>query len=162
MTENEMLAYVGGLIDGEGCLSITSHSSNPQEHPQAYCAISNTDEGVLLIVKEFLLSFEVKSVIRKLKKYSDNHRDRFELSIRKRAHLMIFCKMLMPFLFIKTKQCQLMLSFLRIRSCQRSKTDAFKSEEYTLMAAIQAINKGAKIDVKVIDYSEDEKCLNKE
>lgn len=134
----EKIIYVSGLIDGEGCISITK--TKPQKGTgqispkyEANLTVASTNEEVInWLIENFGGHFHYKKV------YSIRHKPSFtwELSSRK---LYPFLKNIYPYLIIKKKQAKLVLEYLKNKqtsfkvSCNRmSKEELSFRENYYL------------------------------
>jgi hypothetical protein len=105
----ETIAYLAGIIDGEGSIYIGNFSSNPvtgNKYYQTNMEVTNTDKSLT-----DWLHFNFGGVVntytaKQLPKNSRKAVFRWIASGERMTHL---CELLLPFLICKKKQCEIML-----------------------------------------------------
>lgn len=113
--EQLKLAYLAGIVDGEGTISIkTEHSTRPCT---IYLTVANTNYEM---IKIFEVEFGGKVRLRKwsenqIKRGSNNWKNCYEWILTKRQASNAVFK-LYPYLKIKKRQAQLILRVARIRA----------------------------------------------
>jgi len=123
-------SYIAGLVDGEGCFSITKHVTNkgPNRfdlHP--YCSIALKQKWLLEEIKEFF-GF---GFVRKKKSHRKNQSDTYEFVCRSQSECLLFCNRLMPYLVLKKDRAILLKSFLESRINQKPENNKAHTKPYT-------------------------------
>jgi LAGLIDADG-like domain len=99
-------AYIAGIIDGEGSISLTRMHEN--EHRRPCISIASTDIELLGYIQSLS-----GGVINNKKNYKpDKHRDSYTLTIKKKEEVLSILKFISPYLRIdkKRKRAQLILN----------------------------------------------------
>jgi len=99
-------AYIAGIIDGEGSISLTRMHEN--EHRRPCISIASTDLELLGYIQSLS-----GGVINNKKNYiPDKHRDSYTLTIKKKEEVLSLLKIISPYLRIdkKRKRAQLILT----------------------------------------------------
>jgi len=99
-------AYIAGIIDGEGSISLTRMHEN--EHRRPCISIASTDLELLGYIQSLS-----GGVINNKKNYKpDKHRDSYTLTIKKKEEVLSLLKIISPYLRIdkKRKRAQLILN----------------------------------------------------
>ena len=92
-------AYLAGIIDGEGSISLTRMHSNENRRP--CISVSSTDKELLLYIKEMIGN----GTITNKKNYKPNiHKDSYTLSIKKKSVVFFILKEVYPFLRVTQKK----------------------------------------------------------
>jgi hypothetical protein len=110
LTETEK-AYLAGLVDGEGCISITKNkparrSLNPNYYVQTF--VVNTDERVIRYCQE---TTGVGSVtFFPISKKKPKHKDQWTWCLRS-ASTVDFLKQILPYMIVKKRQAELLIEF---------------------------------------------------
>lgn len=140
MTENEMFAYIAGIIDGEGCFSISN--THNDETFNARIVIQMNEQETIDLIRDFLTTHKIVcgSVLRP--EVKGNRKEAFRISIQQRKSLLALCKILDPLLIAKKDQCRLFIAFLNICSVFsfNRKLHAFVAEKKALMYAVKTLN----------------------
>lgn len=105
----EQLAYLAGIVDGEGSIYIGNFSSNPKTgtlHYQTNMEVTNTDENLINWLKETFGGRINKYTFKQLPKNSRRPVFRWIVSGELIAYL---CNLIQPYLVIKRAQCEIML-----------------------------------------------------
>lgn len=91
-------AYVAGIIDGEGSISLTRMQEN--EHRRPCITIASTDLKLLIYIQTL-----TNGVITKKKNYNpQKHKNSFTLSIKKKDEVLRILQDVSPFLRIDKKR----------------------------------------------------------
>lgn len=103
------LAYLAGIIDGEGSIYIGNFSSNPKTgtlHYQTNMEVTNTDESLIIWLTTNIGGRSSTYTAKQTPKNSRRKVYRWIVSGTLLTHL---CEKLHPYLIIKIKQCEIML-----------------------------------------------------
>lgn len=103
------LAYLAGIIDGEGSIYIGNFSSNPKTgtlHYQTNMEVTNTDERLITWLKN---TFGGRSCSYTAKQTPRNSRKAVYRWIVTGKLLTHLCEQIKPYLIIKIQQCEIML-----------------------------------------------------
>lgn len=101
MTKTE-LAYIAGIIDGEGTITLIRHHSNQTPSPEI--SVANTNLRLLQHLKKVVGS----GVIVKKKTYQKHHTPSYVWTLRSNAALVLM-KSILPWLLIKDERAKLIL-----------------------------------------------------
>lgn len=103
------IAYLAGIIDGEGSIYIGNFSSNPKTgtlHYQTNMEVTNTDENLIKWLMDTFGGRSTKYTSKQTPKNSRRPVFRWIVSGELLTHL---CHLLFPFLIIKKRQCEIMI-----------------------------------------------------
>lgn len=103
------LAYLAGIIDGEGSIYIGNFSSNPKtgtKYYQTNIEVTNTDKALITWLVEHIGGRMSKYTFKQTPKNSRKPVYRWIASGNLLTHL---CHLLLPYLVIKKKQCEIMI-----------------------------------------------------
>lgn len=115
---NEKLAWLAGIIDGEGCIQmIMGHDKKNNNKPFIRCkfTITNTCQILLDECEEILEDLGIKAtkyVHPSGKKFGYNWKERTQLTIQNRVELRQLLITVVPYLISKKKVAELMLEHL--------------------------------------------------
>lgn len=135
-TEAE-LAYLAGLIDGEGHIAINLRSGKYRGH-QALVKVTNTKRDLLVrIAEQFGATVQKERVRNHWKPTTDIH-----WAARKAVNLL---KVVQPYLVIKQEQCQVVLEFANTIRWPNAKARVITEDEWNrrefLRLQIRQMNK---------------------
>jgi hypothetical protein len=103
------VAYLAGIIDGEGSIYIGNFSSNPKTgtlHYQTNMEVTNTDKGLI----DWLISnFGGRMNLYTAKQTPKNSRKAVYRWIASGELLTHLCHLLLPYIVIKKRQCEIMI-----------------------------------------------------
>lgn len=106
---NTHIAYLAGIIDGEGSIYIGAYSSNPKTktpHYQTNIEVTNTDKNLIDWLSQ---TFGGRTAFYTAKQTPKNSRRavyRWMASGERVTHL---CELILPYLIVKKRQCEIML-----------------------------------------------------
>jgi hypothetical protein len=103
------IAYLAGIIDGEGSIYIGNFSSNPKTgtlHYQTNMEVTNTDKG---LVDWLIKNFGGRVNIYTAKQTPKNSRKAVYRWIASGELLTHLCHLLLPYVIIKKRQCEIMI-----------------------------------------------------
>lgn len=133
------LAWLAGIIDGEGCFSIYSVTRKDANipSPSAYLSITNSNCLVLERCREILEGLNIKYLYNDPKNGHQRGRRVMRIRIKNYSSLQKLIEMLLPFLVGKIDQAKLMREFVHLAG-QRGKL-TFQSR-VDLMNKIKKLN----------------------
>lgn len=99
LTVNEKLAYIAGLFDGEGCVSI--HKVSNRQTYDLVVDVANQNIEILQVIKEYF-GGSIREVIRGSKVYKISLSSNQALTFLYAVH---------PYVFIKRKQLEVAIEF---------------------------------------------------
>ena len=145
----EELAYIAGIIDADGCISLARRKSTVYDKyiriwPKV--DIKMTDKNVNIKMFEFITSkFDDCNIYMMNKKgVSKNCRLLRELSITNRSGIKRFLTAILPYLRIKKKQAEVVLDFIEVRNNKLNyfgTKSSFGKLEWDLWEDIRNLNK---------------------
>jgi len=104
---NEQLAYLAGIIDGEGCISF----SISKGRIRPFVGVSNTKRELIETIRSWL---RIRKTIRKARR-SVRHKYVWDIQITRYADVKALLEKVKPYLIIKKKQCDLMIKYCTSR-----------------------------------------------
>ena len=103
------IAYLAGIIDGEGCIYIGNFSNNPktgEPYYQTAMQVTSTDQPLIdWLVATFGGLFSKRTA----KQHPVNSRKQAYMWTATGDRLTHLCELILPFLKIKNRQCEIML-----------------------------------------------------
>jgi hypothetical protein len=91
-------AYIAGIIDGEGSITLTRLHEN--EHRRPCITISSSDKELLIYIHSL-----TGGAINNKKNYNpDRHKNSFTLSIKKKESVLLILKHVAPYLRVEKKR----------------------------------------------------------
>lgn len=145
MDNKVKLAWLIGIVEGEGCFSVAKGGKN-RKHFVFAISITNTDLVLLSKCKEIIEEdMEIKVKIRKRNKVIKNRRARYDLVINSIERCIKFITIALPYLVgEKHQQAELMLQFLKrrkkIKDCGRKGHSAcYTPEDDCYLESIRAL-----------------------
>ena len=137
----ESIAYIAGIIDGDGCITITRRkirrlkTDNWYYEPQVI--ITNTDKELLRFCAE-----RYGGWIAKLRKPNRNYSTAYQWKVTGDEMKSILDDV-NPYLIVRRKQANIVLLFPKYkRNGQKARTDTEKQEQETIWLAIKKLNSG--------------------
>ena len=138
MTENEMLAYIAGIVDGEGCFCMTERSD--QNRVTAQITIVNTYKELLDLISSFFAAYNIRCWISNMTITNAEWAQSFVLTIRHKESLLKLCSLIKPYLVVKANQCSLMMAYLNIYFYAGRGSRMYDEEQKALMQANKTLN----------------------
>jgi hypothetical protein len=132
----EAAAYIAGFIDGEGYIGIKW--TEKQRMVPRIC-ISNTHEGVLLIIKYILESWEVSSFVCSAVR-EGNRKLSYSLNINSSCILTVL-ENILPYLIVKQQQARLILEFCTLRKLEGKFGNNYVDREQVIYEELKVLNK---------------------
>jgi len=103
------LAYLAGIIDGEGSIYIGNFSCNPKTkipYYQTNIQVTNTDKPLIDWLHEVFGGLVSK---RTIKQHAENSRKQAYMWTASGERVTHLCELILPYLIVKTKQCEIMI-----------------------------------------------------
>ncbi len=120
-------AYLAGLFDGEGFISIRPQCSTRKlSSVTTQVGIGMTDRYIEKLYKRFGGSFTIEPA-------KDNHKEVYRWTLSRKADMKKFLEYIYPYLNIKKKQTRIMLNFIKIKTVsgrERTPTDIKLAKKY--------------------------------
>lgn len=112
--QNTDLAWLAGVIDGEGCFSIYSVSRKDADlpSPSAYLSITNSNCLLLKRCEEIFDELNVKYLYNDPKNGHQQGRRVMRIRVKNYSSLKKLIELLLPFLIAKADQAKVMLEFV--------------------------------------------------
>lgn len=160
VASSETLAYIAGIIDGEGSLSISrvkrsKTKSTPYggERLQAKITISNKSRALMKFLTKVLRDlssyrpYDFNNPLRKGQAYI--------LEIGKLSNVVIFLETIYPYLVVKKKQSEVLMDFCKRRMKKLPKGHLNSQRKYTVedfqsYEFIKRLNKGGDVVMRAI------------
>lgn len=117
---DRMAIYTAGFFDGEGCCGLYVES-NGRYKP--VIVISNTSRDVLYVIQR---SISLGDVYEK-KVQKTNWKPAYQLYFPE-AHMVKFCKLILPYVILKKRQVELMLQFFNTTKEQVAEREVIREE----------------------------------
>jgi hypothetical protein len=141
------IGYLAAFLDGEGGIQITRTTRKDREytialHPCVY--FTNTNREVIYTLRRWLSA----GCIVTAKQKQENHKPTFNLHVTGTKNIIELLTLLRPYMIIKTKQADTMISFCKSRASHcRGKERRYTDEELSLYTTLKRLNKrGVKIN----------------
>lgn len=137
LTEKEKLAYVAGIVDGEGTITIerlldVRFSDGFALHP--ILTVSNTDRQLLEFCKKIL---KLPNMITSHKK-GQGRKDSWRIDITKKETVLEILIVLRPYLIVKRKQADLIMDYCFRRLHTQRKYD---ERDLEIFSSIRKLNR---------------------
>lgn len=134
------LSWLGGLIDGEGCITIVQlKQKNFKLSP--HFTITNTN---LVIVETARRILAENWVFANIQKAEDNRTDRkpkLTVYVREQARMHVAMTVLEPYLIGKLEQCQLMKEFVALRMNRVGSSVPYSLRQIEIFERIKFLNR---------------------
>ena len=137
LSNNENLAYLAGIIDGEGSLLITKTLSHNRYCYTSRLQIPNTNEGIINKICEVLDFWNINGHI-ETRDRNKKHKICYVITINGVNKLIKLLPIIIPYLFGKREQAKLLLRFCKSRlKNQSKKTELIHNLDGTIKRAIR-------------------------
>lgn len=146
MDNKTKIAWLAGIIEGEGCFSLNSAGADKKYF--VYCiSITNTDLVLLNKCVNILVEIGINARTRGRKKQIINRRPRYDVKIEGIENMILLIETIYLYIYgQKRLQAELMLSFLKrrqtIMSEQKGKSPrrrAYNEIDYSYLRAMKAL-----------------------
>jgi len=111
------LAWLAGIIDGEGHISVRPYPKSGSH--KIVFTITNTDEGILKECYRILNKLDIFYTVHHKKSYIKTRKDCYAIGINRVAECIALSKLLMPFIKSKIKQQRLIEVQLYVQTKRR-------------------------------------------
>lgn len=137
--KNEDLAWLAGIIDGEGCFTIYSVKRKDTNNlsPSANITITNSDDLLLHRCKEILEELGVKHYYHDPKNGHQRGRKVMRLRIKNYGSICNLINAVLPYLVSKKEQAALMLEFASLAGKRGA---LVLSQRKAMMEKMQTLN----------------------
>ncbi|HEY0048633.1 MAG TPA: LAGLIDADG family homing endonuclease [Pyrinomonadaceae bacterium] len=134
------LAWLAGIIDGEGCFCIFTNSRKDAMKPSISANLTITNSNCLLLnrCKEILDALEIKYVYQDPKNGHQRGRRVMRIKIKNYSSLQLIIELTLPFFVGKAEQAKLILEFVSLAG-ERGKLRY--DERAKLMSKIKELNR---------------------
>jgi hypothetical protein len=134
------LAWLAGIIDGEGCFSIYSVSRKDADDPSPAACLTITNSNHLLLqrCKEILGELQIKYLYNDPKNGHQQGRRVMRIRVKNYSSLQKLIEMILPFLVGKADQARVLLEFVSLAG-QRGKLNL--QDRTILMNRIKELNR---------------------
>lgn len=145
--EHDVLVYLAGIIDGEGCFYIAHKIKNMKKEtysPQFKIVL--TDRKTIIWIAD-KLQREYTHIIGNFEK---NHKDTYIVRISDREGLLSFIEQIIPYMILKQEVARNMLDFCKSRvknwniNNSRKIASTYSNEELSMYSKIKQLNKVGK------------------
>jgi hypothetical protein len=131
---NEQLAYLAGIIDGEGCISFTLAKGGRVIRP--FIGIANTKRKLIETIRSWL---KLRNVARKSRR-SAKHKNVWQIHITRYADVKALLEKVKPYLIIKKKQCNLTIKYCTSR-LSKGVNSPYSPDEMNIFEKVRKMNK---------------------
>jgi len=139
------LAYIAGFMDGDGCICLNMMwGTNNRPYFRVDIVFSNTRKDVLVSIDQFLNThFGIASTCTAGKKRKSKHKTLWNMALTGAANKQSLCIALLPYLFLKTKQAQLVIDYYNIAGAEDYLrcTDSQFTHQLVIWKEMQLLNK---------------------
>ena len=140
--DEKFIIYLAGFFDGEGYFGVRTSKGHRNS---ARVCLSNTHQGVLLLIKSRLLLYGISSCMGETVRQKPGNRQRqWYLEVSGINNVNEICKMMQPYLIVKHEQAELLSRFTFLRIVEGKTGTAFKAEENQIYLKLKALNKRGK------------------
>lgn len=143
MTDTE-LAYIAGIIDGEGCIEVYSHKSNKYAGYRTTFKLSVTNTELILI--RWILNTTGIGAISTFKNKDENHKVAYRWNICARQ-AGTFLRLIRPWLIVKAGQADVALALDAMELAEGTKCGKRPSE------ALQTFRLESVTKIKALKHS---------
>jgi hypothetical protein len=148
---NEKLAWLGGIWDGEGTITVfLTHRDGGEARYHPALVLTNTNDVIISEAVKILDEIGVRMILFRNHKANPNYKDSYQLTTRKLTSVKRFCETMMPFLVGKKAQAELTLRFVNsrlnsfIKNESWSQHNKYTEEEISLCEQLKRLNQRGK------------------
>ncbi len=144
LSHTEAACYIAGFFDGEAYFGI---KSSTQGGLSPRVTVTNTHIGVLLLLKEILCRWGVRSgnVNKYRRTAKGNRKECFYLELSTHPkNIKLFLQILTPYLIIKSEQAKLIMQFCDFRLDEGRNYRKFDEEETLIYLQLRMMNRRGK------------------
>ena len=136
------LSWLAGIVEGEGCITLERGGDRRKSGNRFLIptiVIANTNPILILAVRTVLDRIQVHYDIRE-KKWTNGWKTTIRLRIINQANVGRFLECIRPFMRSKTSQCDLVLSFIKLRKSNREMKIRNHGAEEAMVVEIRKLN----------------------
>jgi hypothetical protein len=146
------LAYLGGIIDGEGSIYVSTHNYQGNNWATVEIKIANTNYELIDHISAILRNLELAHYVTKPRKAKEHHKLAKTVVITGHKRVYKFLPIVIPYLVIKRKQAILALRYVNSRLRNTSRKAPFLPEEIEILGEIKKLNQRG--NGRLNDYTE--------
>lgn len=141
MEENEKLAYLAGLVDGEGCITIVKCKEKRTKQGFRFfplVVITNSSKDLIENVRDIIGFGRIY-----FRKESSRWRKLYQLKIQDMKNIIGFLEGILPFLILKKEQAEILINFCRSRINLyrgRGRKAPYTEEEFSWYEQVRKLN----------------------
>lgn len=156
---NEKLAWLAGLWDGEGTITVFKHQDESDKYwkLRPTCCVSNTDPNIVTEILKLGDEMGIHYALFTTTPKKKQHAAAYQLNLRKMSSIKILLEAILPYLIGKKSQAELTLRFVESRMKHMRGTNeerAYTEEEESLSKQLYKLN--AKGQTRILrDYTLD-------
>lgn len=144
------LSWLGGFMDGEGCLTLLKRSKGTSYAPRI--TIVNTNRVLIDKVAEILGGKEIGHYIDEKKSTKKKWKTRYEVCVYGMLRCKKFLELIQPYLVGKAPQAKILKQFISLR-LSKPRNEVYGIEEKTLFKEIRTLN--GRFNKRLNDYTQD-------
>lgn len=136
------LAYLGGIIDGEGSIYASTHNAKGRKKnwAQIELKIANTNFELIDHISAILTNLEMPYYVTNSRRVKQQHKEHKSICIVGLKRMHKFLPVIIPYLVIKRPQAILALRYINSRLRNTSRKAPFLPEEIEILAEIKKLN----------------------
>ena len=136
--QEKFIIYLAGFVDGEGCLNL---KSSKRQRSAARFTLSNTNHGVLLFIQFKLEQLDITVSLNEIRRNTPGNRQRCWCIEAAQNSVGKLCKLLFPYLIVKSQQAELLSRFVFLRELEGSTGNTFEDEESEIYLKLKTLNR---------------------
>lgn len=145
MEKQLKLAWLAGIWDGEGSITIFRHKERNGSLKLKPCLVlTNTDESIINEAVKILDSYDIRFHI--IDYTRPKSKRIYQLTTSKLSNLEKFCEIMIPYLIGKKSQAELLLRYAKLRNDKiklagnNKHAVKYDDEEFALQIELQSLN----------------------
>ena len=140
LSAGEIWAYIGGIIDGEGCITLEPlQSINLMFVPVVQ--VTNTKKELLDMMAFFCGYYGIDSKVSCLRKETRKHASAFIWRVRQQKSVLTFCTTIEKYLFLKRRHAAILIEYIMLRTVEGQKGTFLQDKRLNLYEEIKFLNK---------------------
>lgn len=148
MVTNLELAWLAGIWDGEGSITIFTHTEkNGQRKIRPVVCVVNTNLEIIAEVARILDSLGTSFQVFERKNPKDSHKDCVQLTTSNFEYIKVTIQAMLPYLIGKKAQAQLVLRYVnkKLEQFKTNKRPRYDEEDEHLQRQAQKLNRRGKV-----------------
>lgn len=136
--EKWQLAYIAGIIDGEGCITLAlSHKIiNVGKVPSPIVLVTMTNLDCVTTLHK-ITGVGRFTIIHGKRADSFQHKTAYRWNVRQRLEVYVLLKSICPYLVVKKRQADVVLEFVK----RRMQDISIEEQDFELLRKVQKLNK---------------------